>query len=166
MLQAGETAPAFDLPDADMQMVQLGEFKNKRNVVLYFYPRDDTPGCTQEAIEFSDLDQEFAHLNTVVLGVSRDDCLCHASFRDKHGLSVTLLADTEGEACRSYDVLQEKVVEGKAKTCIVRSTFIIDKHGLLRHALYGVSARGHAHDILKLIKGFASGQSGKRAEAI
>ncbi len=165
MLQAGETAPVFDLPDADMQMVQLSEFKNKRNVVLYFYPRDDTPGCTLEAIDFSDMEEEFAQLNTVVLGVSLDDCLCHASFRDKHGLSVTLLADTEGDVCKSYAVLQEKVVDGKPKTCIMRSTFIIDTGGVLRHALYGVSARGHAAEVLNLVKGLGCEPTGKRAEA-
>jgi peroxiredoxin Q/BCP len=163
MLQAGEKAPGFDLPDADMQMVQLSEFRNKRNVVLYFYPRDNTPGCTMEAIEFSDMEQDFAQLNTVVLGVSRDDCLCHASFRDKHGLTVTLLADTEGEVCKIYDVLQEKVVDGRAKMCIMRSTFIIDTHGLLRHALYGVSARGHAAKVLALVKGLACEPAGNRA---
>lgn len=161
MLQAGQLAPNFELPDADMEMVQLAKFYDKHNVVLYFYPRDDTPGCTLEATDFSDLEDEFAHLNTVVVGVSRDDCLCHAAFRDKHGLSVTLLADTEGEACRSYDVLQEKVVDGKTRTCILRSTFIIDKSGVLRHALYGVSARGHAAEVLNLIK-----RPGKRAEAV
>lgn len=165
MLQAGQLAPGFDLPDSDMEMVQLAKFRNKRNVVLYFYPRDDTPGCTLEATDFSDLDDEFAQLNTVVVGVSRDDCLCHAAFRDKHGLTVTLLADTEEEACRSYDVLQEKVADGKPKTCILRSTFIIDTGGVLRHALYGVSARGHAVEVLNLVKGFAA-EPDRRAQAV
>jgi peroxiredoxin Q/BCP len=159
MLQAGQTAPEFDLPDADMQMVGLSGFKNKNNVVLYFYPKDDTPGCTIEANEFSDLDDEFAHLDTIVLGVSMDDCLSHGSFRDKHGLTVQLLADTEGEACRKYDVLQEKEVEGKKKTCVVRSTFIIDKHGILRYTSYGVNARGHAAEVLQLVKKLNYGTS-------
>jgi peroxiredoxin Q/BCP len=165
MLQVGEKAPEFDLPDADMEMVALSQFRNKNNVVLYFYPRDDTPGCTLEATDFSDMDQEFAHLDTVVLGISRDDCLCHAAFRDKHGLTVTLLADTEGEVCQRYDVLQEKVVDGKPKTCILRSTFIIDTEGMLRHAMYGVSARGHAAEVLNLVKGFAL-KSRRRAQAV
>lgn len=152
MLQAGQSAPEFDLPDADMQMVGLSRFRNKNIVVLYFYPKDDTPGCTIEAIEFSDLDDEFAHNDTIVLGVSMDDCLSHGSFRDKHGLTVQLLADTEGEVCRKYGVLHEKKVEGKKKTGVVRSTFIIDKFGILRHVFYNVNARGHAEEVLNLIK--------------
>jgi thioredoxin-dependent peroxiredoxin len=152
MLQAGQAAPEFDLPDADMQMVGLSGFKNKNNVVLYFYPKDDTPGCTIEAIQFSDLDDEFANLNTIVLGVSMDDCLSHGSFRDKHGLSVQLLADPEGEVCRKYGVLHDKEVDGKLKKCIARSTFIIDKRGILRYAFYTVNARGHAAEILNLVK--------------
>ena len=155
MLQAGQSAPEFDLPDADMQMVSLSGFKNKNNIVLYFYPKDDTPGCTIEAIDFSDLDDEFAQLDTIVLGVSMDDCLSHGSFRDKHGLTVQLLADAEGEVCRKYSVLHDKEVEGRKKSCITRSTFIIDKRGIVRHALYSVNPRGHAHEVLHLIKGMS-----------
>jgi peroxiredoxin Q/BCP len=152
MLQAGHAAPGFSLPDADMEMVKLSDFKGRKNVVLYFYPRDDTPGCTMQAIEFTDLEQEFAKLDAVVLGVSKDDCLSHAAFRDKHGLAVRLLADTEGEACEKYKVWQEKDKDGVKRMGIVRSTFLIDKQGKLRHALYGVNSRGHAAEILKLVK--------------
>ncbi|MCW5604739.1 MAG: peroxiredoxin [Burkholderiales bacterium] len=152
MLQPGEPAPAFDLPDADMNMVNLDGFRNHCTVVLYFYPRDDTPGCTLEAIDFSDLEQDFRRLNTVVLGVSMDDCLSHGSFRDKHGLSVQLLADVEGEVCRRYAVLQEKEVDGRKKTGIMRSTFIIDRKGVIRHALYGVNPRGHVAEVLTLVR--------------
>ena len=153
MLQPGQPAPVFDLPDADMNPVSLGSFRNRRNVVLYFYPRDDTPGCTLEAIEFSEREDEFGALKAVVLGVSMDDCLSHGAFRDKHGLCVQLLADTDGEVCRRYGVLHDKELEGRKKTCIVRSTFIIDRKGMLRHARYGVSPRGHAQEILGLLKG-------------
>ncbi|MBA2352944.1 MAG: peroxiredoxin [Burkholderiales bacterium] len=152
MLQAGQRAPEVDLPNADMQMVSLASFKGKRNVVLYFYPKDDTPGCTIQAIDFSDHESDFADFDTVVLGVSMDDCLSHGSFSDKHGLSVQLLADADGEICRQFDVLHTKEAEGRKKVCIMRSTFIIDKHGVLRHALYGVSARGHAAEMLRLVK--------------
>lgn len=152
MLQPGQPAPLFDLPDADMSMVSLAEFRNHHNVVLYFYPRDDTPGCTMEAIDFSDHEDEFIQLKTVVLGVSMDDCLSHGSFRDKHGLSVRLLADVEGEICRSYGVLQEKQLDGRKKTGILRSTFIVDRKGILRHALYGVNPRGHAAEVLDLVR--------------
>ncbi|MBI4195394.1 MAG: peroxiredoxin [Betaproteobacteria bacterium] len=155
MLQPGQPAPVFDLPDADMNLVSLGSFRNHRIVVLYFYAKDDTPGCTMEAIDFSDLEDEFNNLKTVVLGVSMDDCLSHGSFRDKHGLCVQLLADVEGEVCRRYGVLQEKEMDGKRRTGVLRSTFIIDRKGVLKHALYGVSARGHAVDVLDLVRGMA-----------
>ena len=154
-LEPGQPAPSFDLPDADLNTVSLDEFKGSRNVVLYFYPRDDTPGCTIEAIDFSELENDFAQLSTVVLGVSRDDCLAHGAFRDKHGLCVQLLSDPEGEVCQRYGVLQEKEVEGRKKTGIVRSTFIIDRQGLLKHALYGVTPRGHAAEVLNLVKGLS-----------
>ncbi len=152
MLQAGQTAPDLDLPDADMEMVSLSSFKYRKNLVLYFYLKDDTPGCTAQAMEFSDLEDKFANLDTVVLGVSRDDCLSHGSFRDKHGITVRLLSDSESEACKIYDVGQEKEVNGETKIGILRSTFIIDKHGVLQHALYGVSAHNHATAVLRLIK--------------
>jgi peroxiredoxin Q/BCP len=153
MLKEGEAAPSFDLPDADMEMVSLANFKGSKSVVLYFYPKDDTPGCTLEAIDFSDLEDEFAALNAVVLGVSMDDCMSHGTFRDKHGLSVQLLADAEGEVCQRYGVLQEKEVEGKKRTGVLRSTFIIDRNGSVRHAQYGVNPKGHAQEVLKLVKG-------------
>lgn len=152
MLRPGDPAPTFDLPDADMNMVSLETFRNHHNVVLYFYPRDGTPGCTMEAIDFSDLENEFRNLKTVVLGVSMDDCLSHGSFRDKHGLCVQLLADVEGEVCRTYGVLQEKEIEGKRRLGVQRSTFIIDRKGTLKHAMYGVNPRGHAVEVLDLVK--------------
>jgi len=152
MLSVGQSAPTFDLPDGDMNVVSLSGYRGVSNVVLYFYPRDDTPGCTLEAIDFSDYQDHFRDLDTVVLGVSMDDCLSHGAFRDKHGLAVQLLADVEGEVCGQYGVLQEKQVDGKSRRGILRSTFVIDKNGVLRHVLYGVNARGHASDVLNLVK--------------
>jgi peroxiredoxin Q/BCP len=152
MLQTGRPAPGFELPDADMNVVSLDNFRD-HNVVLYFYPRDDMPGCTIEAIDFSELEDEFTRLKTVVLGVSMDDCISHGAFRDKHGLAVQLLADMEGDVCSRYGVLHEKEHEGKKKMCIQRSTFIIDRKGVVKHAMYGVSPRGHAEAVLDLIKG-------------
>ena len=152
-MQAGQAAPGFDLPDAEMEAVSLAGFRNRKVVVLYFYPRDDTPGCTLEAIEFSDLQDEFTRVDAVVIGVNMDDCLSHSAFLDKHGLAVQLLADVDGEVCNNYGVLHEKELEGRKKVCVLRSTFIIDKDGVLRHALYGVSPRGHAAQVLELIKG-------------
>ncbi len=152
MLRIGQAAPDFNLPDSDMEMVGLSNCRGK-HIVLYFYPKDDTPGCTLQALELSDLDEAFANLGCMVLGVSRDDCISHAAFRDKHGLSVRLLADPEGEACMAYGVWREKESGGIRKMGIVRSTFIIDRQGVLRHALYGVSPKGHAAEMLNQIKG-------------
>ncbi len=152
MLRVGQTAPDFTLPDADMEMVSLAQFRGKHHVVLYFYPKDDTPGCTREAIDFSDLEHEFTDLDTVVLGVSRDDCLSHGAFRDKHGLSVRLLSDADAEACNSYGVIQDREIDGVRRTGISRSTFVIDRQGVLRQVLYGIKAAGHAHEVLELVR--------------
>ena len=150
-LQAGTEAPQFELADADMHMFSLNAQRGK-HIVLYFYPKDDTPGCTMEANEFSDHEREFDKLDTLVVGISRDDCISHASFRDKYGLSVQLLSDIDGLICKKYGVLYEKEVDGHKKLAVQRSTFIIDKQGMLRHALYGVHAHGHAQEIIKLLK--------------
>jgi len=152
MVQTGQPAPNFSLPDADMQVVTLSAFKGKKNVVLYFYPRDGTPGCIMEAVDFSDHESAFDRHDCVILGVSRDDCLRHAEFRDEHGLSIALLSDTEGEVCRDYGVLQEKETDGVRRECLVRSTFLIDKKGVLRHVAYGVKPRGHAAEVFDLVR--------------
>lgn len=152
LLQAGMNAPQFELPDADMEMFSLASLRGKKNAVLYFYPKDDTPGCTMEANEFTELEDDFARLDTVVIGVSRDDCLSHAEFRDKHGLSVLLLSDPDEQVCKAYGVMQEKNDGGSKSRTLQRSTFIIDKQGKLLHALYGVHAHGHPQEILKLLK--------------
>ena len=150
MLKAGKHAPDFSSPDADMEIIELSRFLGK-TLVLFFYVRDDTPGCTAEAIEFSELESEFAKLGAEVVGVSRDDCIKHSEFRDKHGLSVRLLADKEQTMCAAYGVLQDKEVDGVMRKSIMRSTFIIDTQGIIRHALYGVSSRGHAEEVLQLV---------------
>ena len=152
MLQPGKIAPAFSLPDADMQTVSLGAYRGKKNVGLYFYPRDGTPGCTLQAGEFSDHEDQFNRHDCIILGVSRDDCLTHASFRDKHGVSISLLSDLESEVCRLYGVLQEKDIEGQRRECLVRSTFVIDKKGVLRHVAYGVNPRGHAAEVFDVVR--------------
>ncbi|HSO06119.1 MAG TPA: peroxiredoxin [Pelomicrobium sp.] len=152
MLAPGQSAPEFDLPNADMEMVRLAAYRNKNNVVLYFYPKDDTPGCTLQAVDFSDMEEDFLRHDTIVLAVSRDDCISHGAFRDKHGLSIQLLADTEGEVCELYGVLQEREVDGRLRKGLARSTFVIDKKGIVRHALYGVAPKGHAHAVLELVK--------------
>jgi thioredoxin-dependent peroxiredoxin len=152
MLQVGQPAPAFTLPDASMEMMSLSSYRGKKNVVLYFYPRDGTPGCTIQAIDFSDRENEFTRLDTVIFGVSRDDVLSHAAFRDEHGLTVQLLADTEEEVSRMYDVLADKTPDGRSKVCVRRSTFIIDKKGTIRFILQEVNPRNHADEVLKVVK--------------
>jgi len=151
MLQPGQQAPRFTLPDADMQSVGLASFIGKKNVVLYFYPRDNTPVCTQQAAEFSDHESEFGRRDCVIFGVSRDDCLTHADFRDRHGLAIGLLSDADGDVCRRYGVLQEKELDGVQRECVVRSTFVIDKKGVIRHAAYGVNPRHHAAEIFGVV---------------
>ncbi len=153
MITPGDRAPDFELPDADMALVSLAQFRSKQHVVLYFYVRDNTPGCTTQAIEFSDLDSDFGKLGCVVLGVSRDDCISHGVFRDKHGITVRLLADKDCVTCRAYGVLQEKEVDGVLRESVNRTTFIIDKSGVVRHVLAGVTPKGHAAEILNLVKG-------------
>jgi peroxiredoxin len=152
MLQPGEKAPQFSLPDADMERVNLEQFRGNRNVVLYFYPKDDTPGCVIEALEFTDLQPEFDALETEILGISRDNCGSHGAFRDKYGLNVRLLADTDGEVCEAYDVWREKEAHGERRMGIVRSTFILDKAGTVRHALYDIKPKGHAAQVLDLLR--------------
>jgi peroxiredoxin Q/BCP len=151
-LTVGMEAPHFELPDADMETFALTSLLGKKNVVLYFYPKDDTPGCTMEANEFSELDEDLAKLDAVVIGISRDDCISHAAFRDKYGLSVLLLSDPEARVCKRYGVMVEKEVDGHRKHMVQRSTFVIDKKGKLSHVMYGVHAHGHAQEIFNLIK--------------
>ncbi len=105
-----------------------------------------------EANEFSELEDDFAKFDTVVIGISRDDCLSHASFRDKYGLSVLLLSDHDARVCKRYGVMCEKEVDGHKKHVIQRSTFVIDKQGKLQHVMYGVHAHGHAQEIFNLIR--------------
>src|SRR5687768_4575305 len=152
MLHVGQPAPSFTLPDASMEMMDLSSYRGKKNVVLYFYPKDGTPACTMQAIGFSDREEEFKRLDTVVFGVSRDDVLSHQAFRDEHGLSVELLADTGEEACRLYDVIQDKIVDGHPKACLQRSTFIIDKKGVVRHILQDVNPKAHVSEVLKVCR--------------
>jgi peroxiredoxin Q/BCP/two-component system osmolarity sensor histidine kinase EnvZ len=152
MLNSGDLAPAFELPDSDMHIIRSEQFTGEQNLVIYFYPKDDTTGCTIEAVELSDLMDEFTQLSTQVIGISRDNCVSHAAFRDKHGLTVQLLADTEGEVCKAYDVWREKEKNGEKRMGILRSTFIIDKQGIVRHPLYDVKPKGHAAQIIDLIR--------------
>jgi len=152
MLQQSQTAPDFSSMNQDNKIINLKDYKGKQNVVLYFYPKDDTTGCTIEANQFTSLISEFAALDTVIIGVSKDSCQSHQAFIDKYGLKMDLLADTSGELCESYGVWQEKEKNGVKKMGIVRSTFIINKQGQIAEAIYGVSADGHAGQVFGLVK--------------
>ena len=152
MLEKNQTAPAFSAPNQHNEMISLSDYKGNRNVVLYFYPKDDTPGCTIEANQFTELAGEFAKADTLVLGVSKDSCESHQAFIDKFGLEMELLADITGELCDTYGVWQEKEKKGVKKMGIVRSTFVINKEGELVDAIYGVTADGHAQEMLEKVK--------------
>ena len=152
MLTAQQNAPSFSASNQAGDTIRLSDFRDRKNVVLYFYPKDDTPGCTIEANQFTALIDRFDALDTVVLGVSKDDCVSHRQFIDKFDLRVELLADTDGSLCEAYDVWQEKEKNGVRKMGIVRSTFIIDKSGTLADVEYGVTAEGHAHAVLNKVR--------------
>lgn len=152
MLEKNQSAPAFSTPNQRDKMIRLFGYKGKKNVILYFYPKDDTPGCTIEANQFTELADDFANLDTVILGVSKDDCKSHQAFIEKFALKIDLLADTSGELCEAYGVWQEKEKNGVKKMGIVRSTFLINKAGEIVEAIYGVTPDGHAQEMLEKVK--------------
>ena len=152
MLEVNQTAPAFSAVNQDEETITLDQFQGKNNVVLYFYPKDDTPGCTTEANEFTALTDQFAAADTIVLGVSKDTCAKHQKFISKYGLRVELLADTGGELCELYGVWGERKFMGRSYMGIGRSTFVIDKQGKLVEVNYKVRAKGHAQAILEVVQ--------------
>ena len=152
MLEPNQDAPAFSTPNQNNQIISLSDFTGSKNVILYFYPKDDTPGCTIEANQFTALVDALAELDTVVLGVSKDPCDSHRAFIDRYGLAIDLLADTDGTLCEAYGVWQEKENNGIRKPGIVRSTFLIDKQGKLADVIYGVSPDGHAQAMLDKVR--------------
>lgn len=152
MLEKNQFAPGFEVPDEGENVIKLSDYRGDKHVVLYFYPKDDTPGCTLEARQFTELGEAFSELDTVVIGVSKDSCASHRDFIEKYGLGIKLLADTSGELCDRYGVWQEKEKNGVRKMGIVRSTFIIGKDGVLQDVMAGVNADGHAREVLAKIK--------------
>ena len=143
----GEKAPAFCLLDAYENKKCLDEFKGKW-VILYFYPKDNTPGCTLEAMDFSDLKQEFEKQGAVILGISKDSCKSHQEFIDKRGLTITLLSDPEAEVQKKYDVYALKKFMGREFMGTLRTTFIIDPQGKVQKIWDSVTVKGHAKDVL------------------
>lgn len=142
----------FNLNSNLRENVSLENFKGKK-LVLYFYPKDNTSGCTTEAIEFSELIQEFEKLNTVVVGISRDSVKTHQNFINKHDLKIELLSDPNREINKQYDVLKNKKMYGKDVIGTVRSTFIFDEDSNLIKEFRNVKAKGHAEEVLEFIKG-------------
>lgn len=147
MLSTGDPAPDFTLSDADGNPVSLSDFKGQK-VVLYFYPKDDTPGCTKEACGFRDAQDDYMEANAVVIGVSPDSEKSHQRFRDKYDLPFLLLADPERQAIEGYDVWKEKNMYGKKYMGVERSTFIIDEDGILVEILRKVKVDGHVQSVL------------------
>lgn len=152
MLETNQLAPEFSSPNQDNKIINLSDYQGNKNVILYFYPKDDTTGCTIEANDFTRLANDFSMLDSVVIGVSKDDCGSHQAFIEKYGLKVELLADTSGKVCDAYGVWQEKEKNGEKKMGIVRSTFVINKEGKLIEAQYFVDPNGHAEAILDVVK--------------
>ncbi len=148
---AGETAPTFDLPATGGGNVSLEKLKGK-NVVLYFYPKDDTPGCTIEAKDFRDLMKDFESANTTIVGLSKDDIKSHDKFREKFCLPFTLASDEDGATCEAYGVWVEKSMYGKKYMGIERATFLIDSKGAIAKVWPKVKVEGHAQDVLDAVK--------------
>ena len=152
MLETGTKAPAFSLNDKDGKVVSLSDFMGKK-VVLYFYPKDNTPGCTRQACAFAAAYEDFKTLDAVVIGVSKDYEASHRKFAEKYGLPFILLSDPELKAIQAYGVWQEKKNYGKVSMGVVRSTFIIDEKGLIEKVMPKVKPDTNAAEILAYLKG-------------
>ena len=150
MLAVGTKAPAFELPDQNGEIHTLEEYRGQK-VILYFYPRDNTQGCTAQACAFGDLMPAFREKGAVIIGVSKDSVASHQKFAEKHGLNFILLADPEREAIEKYGVWQEKKLYGKVSMGVVRTTFIIDENGNIEHIMPKVKPDTNAEEILKMI---------------
>ncbi len=150
-VEEGKMAPSFILKASNGEKVSLKDFKGKKQVVLYFYPKDNTPGCTKEACSFNDNLKEIEKKDAVVLGVSRDSLDSHKKFITKFELSFPLLSDENEEVCKKYDVLKEKTMFGKKSMGIVRSTFIIGKNGKIKKIFRNVKVDGHTEQVLQAL---------------
>lgn len=147
LLEQGTKAPDFTLPNKDGNMVSLSDFLGKK-VVLYFYPKDNTPGCTRQACAFAAAYNGFKEKNVEVIGISKDSTASHVKFAEKYNLPFTLLSDSELEVIKAYGVWQEKKLYGKVSMGVVRSTYIIDENGLIEKAMPKVKPDTNAEEIL------------------
>ena len=146
--QPGDTPPAFSLPRDGGEIVSLADFAGKP-LVIYFYPRDDTPGCTTESIGFTEMAETFAQAGVTILGVSKDTVTKHEKFRDKHGLGIALLSDAQGTMCEDYGVWVEKNMYGKKSMGIERATFLIGADGKVAQVWRKVKVPGHVEAVLE-----------------
>ncbi|SHK59390.1 peroxiredoxin Q/BCP [Clostridium cavendishii DSM 21758] len=150
-IEINKKAPEFSLIGSDNNIHKLTDYRGKK-VILYFYPKDNTPGCTTEACDFKEYFENLKDLNAIVLGVSRDSLASHDKFISKLGLPFILLSDENEELCKLYDVIKEKNMYGKKVLGIERSTFIIDEDGILIKEFRKVKVKGHVEEILNLLK--------------
>lgn len=150
MITEGMKAPNFTLPDQNNKMVSLSDFLGKK-VVLYFYPKDHTPGCTRQACSFRDNYEKFNEKNVVVIGISKDDVMSHMSFAKDYELPFILLSDPELQAINAYDVWKEKVMYGKKTFGVSRSTFVIDENGNILKVFAKADPDNNANEILKFL---------------
>ncbi|MBD3653654.1 thioredoxin-dependent thiol peroxidase [Kangiella sp.] len=149
--QLNKKAPNFKLPATGDQTLSLADFKGK-NLVIYFYPKDNTPGCTTEGQDFRDHFKQFQKHNTEILGVSRDSIRTHENFRKKHEFPFELLSDADEEMCKAYDVIKLKKLYGREYMGIERSTFLIDAQGKLKQEWRKVKVKGHVEEVLEAVK--------------
>ncbi|MDH5183744.1 MAG: peroxiredoxin [Gammaproteobacteria bacterium] len=147
----GKKVPAFKLPATGEQEISLADLKDKY-VVLYFYPKDSTPGCTREGQDFRDNKAKFSRQQAVILGVSRDSIKAHENFKTKQGFNFELLSDKEEVLCNIFDVIKEKNLYGKKHMGIERSTFLLDPNGVLKHEWRKVKVDGHVDEVLTTLK--------------
>ncbi len=152
MLEVGMKAPDFTLPDKDGNMVSLSDFKGQK-VVLYFYPRDNTPGCTRQACAFAQNYGAFEEKGVAVIGVSKDSIASHVKFAEKHQLPFVLISDPELVAIQGYDVWKEKKLYGKVSMGVVRTTYIIDEEGIIEKVMPKVKPDTNANEILAYLEG-------------
>ena len=147
-LQKGDKAPQFRLKNADEIEISLQDLLTKR-VVVYFYPKDNTPGCTIEAEEFSTLLEKFEAKDTIIVGISPDSPKCHQNFINKKALKILLLSDTDKSIASAYGAYGTKMMYGKEVQGIMRSTFVIERNGIIKESFYNVRAKGHAQKVLE-----------------
>jgi len=152
LVKEGEEAPDFTLKADDERKVSLKDYRGKK-VMLYFYPKDGTPGCTREAIEFRDIAKEFEKEGAIILGVSKDSIKSHQKFKQKHELPFTLLSDPEGKVLDLYEVWKKKSIYGRTFMGTERTTFLVDEKGIVKKVYRKVKAKGHAQVCLLDLKG-------------